>query len=383
MSKHIAEVVVYTLEKHPNADLLSIAKVFGWECVIKSSDFEDNYQNLGVYIPSDMVANKDHPLLGFLEGKRIKPIRLRKVFSQGVLLPLKKVVETYNLSYIPKIGDDLSELLQVKRWENLDEIKGLLKTTKQSAEVPRPDFLSKYTDIENYNNYPNILQEGEEVIITEKIDGSCSTYSIIDNKFYICSRNRVLRKDPLIIYVPRWKNKKLRGLNKLLKELNLLRFFGKKEVIPSDTTIWHQVAEKFNLEEVLKQMATKLKTKNIALYGEVVPTQIRGGKVFNYGYSKENVGFIAFDLRIDSTSDGYLSQIEAKKVCDEFNIPFSPVLYTGPFNKNLLNLRSGNSSLNDKHLREGIVIQPAIPRNDRKLGRVILKKKNEDFLLIE
>ena len=150
-----------------------------------------------------------------------------------------------------------------------------------------------------------------------------------------------------------------------------------------DDTIWHKVAVKFDLEKKLTEMAAKLCVKNIAIYGEVVPAQIRAGKIFDYGYSKEEVGFIAFDLRIGVVGDTYLSQLETKTICEKYNIPFTPVLYSGSFSKEVLNLRSGNSTLSNKHLREGIVIQPLLPRYHQRLGRVILKKKNEDFLLIE
>jgi RNA ligase (TIGR02306 family) len=389
MSKHVAEVVRYTRKDHPNAEKLFIAEVKGWVCVVKIEDFEDNYQDLnidadlGVYIPSDMIAEKDHPLLGWLEGKRIKPIKLRGVFSQGVLLPIKKVVETYRLKKFPEVGDDLTSILQVKRWEPAPDLKGQLKTHAPGAEMPRPEFLDKYTDVENWNNYPDTIPEGEEVIITEKIDGSCSGYALIDGKFYLSSRNRVLRTEPMTVYKPRLKHNRYRKFNRFLTKYGLLKYFGKKEVIPADETIWHKAAIKFDLENKLRAIADHFSAKNVVIYGEVVPTQIRKGTLFGYGYTKEEIGFIAFDIRIDTIPAEYLPQNIVQGICDKLAIPFVPVLYTGPFKKDLLDLRSGKSLLSDKHIREGIVIQPMVPRYTHGLGRVILKKKNEDFLLIE
>ena len=398
MSTHIAEVVRFRLERHTNADSLSVAVVKGWEVVVKTSDFElsdhykELYENLGVYIPPDMIADKDHPLLGFLEGKKIKIKRLRGIYSQGVLLPLKKVVDTYNLKKLPEVGDDLTEILQVKRWEEPINISKLTKTKERHAEIPRPSFLAKYTDVENWNNYPNIIEEGEEVVITEKIDGSSAVFSITDDKFYVCSMNRVLRLEPTSVYVPRFKYRKF---NLLVKKLKLEWLVFKKEIVPVDKTIWHRVAEKYKLEEILRQIKSTYDIDNIALYGEVVPTQKRGGKVFHYSHNKtvistnntnciSDVGLFIFDIRLNTEDqDKYLPQLDTINFCKEFNIPHAPLLYTGPFKKEVLELRFGKSSLTEDHIREGIVIQPKIPRYDRKLGRVILKKRSEDFLMIE
>jgi len=90
-------------------------------------------------------------------------------------------------------------------------------------------------------------------------------------------------------------------------------------------------------------------------------------------------------MRVSSygSVDSYLSQETTIAVCEKHGLPCAPVLYQGPFKKEILDLRSGNSTLTDSHIREGIVIQPRKQRTDRKLGRVILKKRSEDFLMIE
>lgn len=177
MSKHIAEVVEYTLERHPNADTLSIAKVKGWQCVVKTENFIDNEQDpfycgLGVYIPLDMIAPADHPLLSFLEGKRLKTVKLRGELSQGVVLPLKTVCIQYLLKKLPAVGDDLTDLLGVKRWEPPVEA-GSPTSVKGGGheDVPRPAWLSKYTDIENWNHWNDVITPGTPVIIQEKLHG--------------------------------------------------------------------------------------------------------------------------------------------------------------------------------------------------------------------
>jgi RNA ligase (TIGR02306 family) len=91
MSIFQAPLTTFKLEKHPNADSLSIARidVADWQCIVKTEEFEN--ENLAVYIPLDAIADKEHPLLNFLDGKRVKTCRLRGELSQGVLLPYSKV----------------------------------------------------------------------------------------------------------------------------------------------------------------------------------------------------------------------------------------------------------------------------------------------------
>ena len=71
------------------------------------------------------------------------------------------------------------------------------------------------------------------------------------------------------------------------------------------------------------------------------------------------------------------------KICDLFGVPRVPVVYRGPFSKEIM-LQYTNyckSELDQGQMREGIVIKPVIERRDASLGRVVLKSINEEYLL--
>lgn len=381
MSKHIAEVVEYTLEPHPNADTLSIAKVKGWQCVVKTENFIDNEQDpfycgLGVYIPLDMIAPADHPLLSFLEGKRLKTVKLRGELSQGVVLPLKTVCTHYLLKKLPEVGDDLTELLGVKRWEPPVE-PGSPTSVKGGGheDIPRPAWLSKYTDIENWNHWNDVITPGTPVIIQEKLHGSNSVYALVDGKFYVCSRNRVLRTTEKKIYIPRH-----RLFKSFPKWLRLYPFFSVK-VLPAPDSVWHKVATKYRMEEVLRNIQKITGAKNVGLYGEVLGTQD-----LLYDVKKGDVGFYAFDIRLDEND--YVRPENFLKLMEKVGVPVAPVLKIGPFELEDLNLRLGKTlvgedvvSEKERHIREGIVIKPLEPLTHRSLGRVILKRISEDYLM--
>lgn len=96
------------IEKHPNADTLSILQIGGWTVVAKTEGVENAKTVL--YVPIDAIADKDHPILGFLEGKRVKTIKLRNVISQGLCIPYQEVFD-----YLSGRGidpDDLEEKMK-------------------------------------------------------------------------------------------------------------------------------------------------------------------------------------------------------------------------------------------------------------------------------
>lgn len=370
MSTFKVEVVPFTLEKHPNADTLSIAHIRGWTCVVKTSDFES--EKLGVYVPLDAVADENHPLLGFMQGKRVKTKKLRGVISQGILLPLTQVAGEFYLAKGASEGDDLAEIVGVKKWE--EPIKpAKMNVSGGDEEISRPAWLHKYTDIENIKNYPNVIQEGEEVEITEKLHGTSAIYALIDGKFYIGSRNRILRTEV--------KYKKAPVANKLLRRiLSALRLDGifyRTITLPVPNSVWHQVANEFCMEFKLGQIAARTKSSCVAVHGEIV-----GVQDLMYGLEKGQVEFYAYDVRLSGVShDDYVDPATMQEICAASNIPTCPVLKVGPFSRADLDLRLGKTTLaGGPHVREGVIIKPLVPRSEH-MGRVILKSISEDYLM--
>lgn len=371
MSTFECPIVKVKLEKHPNADSLSLAIVKGWQCCVKTVDFEN--EQYGVYIPIDSVAPADHPLLGFLEGKKVKTVKLRKEISQGVLLPYSLVQKQYNLNGA-QLNQDLSSILGVKKWE--EPIKPSHLTGAKAQEESRPEWLNRYTDIENWNNWPNIIQEGEEVIITEKLHGTNAIFAYGDGEFYICSHNRVLRHKNRTIKVPRFKGWPL-------------WFLPKKKLIEADKqNVWYKIAQQYDIENKLKQLINILKVDKIALYGEII-----GVQDLMYGLKKGELDFYVFDAIIGTTEKEIeagihrptfyfgLTHILLEQLMQTVGLKFAPVLKRGIFQKADLDLRLGKDTLSNSHVREGIVIRVDPERQHHKLGRVILKRVSEDYLM--
>lgn len=378
MSTFSCPVVSFSLEKHPDADSLSIARVRGWTCVVRTQDFQN--EEFGVYIPLDAVADITHPLLSFLKGKRVRTAKLRGIISQGVLLPYSVVKSFLKLESDISEGTDLSESLHIKKYVPRDIIEKYFHQNPDALPKDEiPEEFTKYTDIEKYNDYfdlmpllesdlsleelqhswePVVSFDGEEfsierkydlkdiVCITEKLHGTSARFGLIDGKFYIGSRNLTLRSNP------------------------------------ATNSLWHtifeneQLAKKLQIAEFCCQ---DIGYRGIVFYGEIV-----GKGIQDLHYGHETPTFYLYDIKVIWEDESfYLNHENCKCVArfDNMNLKCVPELYVGPFVNKCLDLRFGNDSISNSHIREGIVIKPIVERRCDQIGRVILKLHSEEYLL--
>ena len=136
-STHCIEVVPITLEPHPNADSLSIVRIYGYQCVIRTEDWIG--VDRGAYIVPDSVVPTDRPEFAFLgEHSRIKVRRLRGVLSQGLLLPTPAGSQ---------IGDDVATILGVTRYEEPESFS----TNGETG--PAPEGIYPSYDVEDWHRY--------------------------------------------------------------------------------------------------------------------------------------------------------------------------------------------------------------------------------------
>jgi hypothetical protein len=189
-------------------------------------------------------------------------------------------------------------------------------------------------DVNALKNYPNTFQEGEPVIVTEKIHGSNARYIFMDGIMYAGSRKL-------------WKSASSGCIfRKALKELPWIES-------------WCRAHEGY------------------VLWGEVGPSQ----KGFEYGTKKGDIFFFVFDIRtplgewLDREHDeaGLLAQLMEHSV---------PILYQGPWElEKIKSLVEGQSLVSRaNHIREGIVVKSASERIVRGLGRAQLKLVSNAFL---
>ena len=196
-----------------------------------------------------------------------------------------------------------------------------------------PDWVRK-TDEERCQNLPQLFPgDATKWIVTEKIDGSSTTFTYKrrgkDKGFYVCSRN-VCFDTP-----------------------------EKADKCYYDTNIYLEMAEKYNIEENLKNILEK--------FGGLYDFVTLQGETYGEGVQKRTYGldghdFMAFNLIFgnDINDQDRLYSIGMKAILNEYGIPSVPILETSyqlPATcDNLLEYADGESKIDGK-TREGIVLR--------------------------
>lgn len=200
---------------HPNADRLEVAKVLGWQTVIRKGEFKagDN----AVFVVIDTILPRA-PWSEFLVDQKRpdKPIRLNTVklrgqHSQGLLLPLSVLP---NGSQRWHVGADVGGELGIKKYEK--EIPAQLSGVARSS---FPQHLAPRTDEDNGLSNPDIVAETlrHSVMATVKLDGSSCTVIVKGGKISeVCSRNLSIVEDDKNAF---WKA--ARKLDKFIDSLNV------------------------------------------------------------------------------------------------------------------------------------------------------------------
>lgn len=182
------------IKKHPNADLLEIAVVLGWNLCVQKGKF--NVNDTVVFIEPDAFL-PIHTLFEFMEkdgrktmnvngetkeGYRLRTVRLRGSVSQGLCLPisdLSSFMSNYGFTQdILEEGTDVTELMGIHKYEIplIGSLSGLVRGSF-------PSFISK-TDETRIQSVPTVLQRhsGVPIYVTEKVDGCLSDCAVIDTE---------------------------------------------------------------------------------------------------------------------------------------------------------------------------------------------------------
>jgi len=343
-------------------DRVEMAVVDGWTCMISKAD---NFKpgDKCIFCETDSVF-PETDRWEFLKkyNYRIKTQRFKDadgnyIYSQGLVLPMTGFENA-------EVGDDLTEAFHVRQYEETRDIES--ETTSKTASKTKnplmrykwfrslraklfgndntkekfPDEISK-TDEERVQNCPDRWKLADKWIMTEKVDGQSGTYLLRRHKglfkdkfeFVVCSRN-------------------LKTNNK--------------------TTSYWKVAEKYNIEKVLKDLIHD--EKWVCIQGEILGPGIQKNK-----YKFEDYEFRVFNLIFPSgrfTSEGGKMIIESFK-----DLKWVPILGTmtyaefeGKSVDDILKLANGKSVLNPQTKREGIVFRSED-------GKISFKAVSPEFLI--
>lgn len=361
LSVEIKKIV--DVQKHPNADRLDLIQIEGWWCVTKKGTFKKG--DTCVYFPVDSMLP---PKLEFalfpptekvhLKNGRIKAIRLRQVFSEGLAVPVD-AVQNFTKGFIDdnklKEGCDLTGVLGVKKYEPPLAPPTLRGGRIRKIHLINPDF-HKYTEIEHVKKFLGWFKPTDIVIAREKIHGTNYRVGWVPNK----ANTRWKKFLNIFGLMPKYEF--CFGSRKLqLTDSAQMSIMRKNPFVPSN------VYERITLEYKFK----KLLQPGEVLYGEIYGPNVQKG--YHYGLKEGQLGFVAFDLEVNGK---YLSDEALQEWCILRQIPLAPFIYKGPFQiGELIKLNVGNSLLApSQKAMEGMVIRPIEETADvrgRKIGKLI------------
>ena len=379
MAEFEATVCELTIEEHPNADALELARVGNYRSVVRKGQYKTG--DLGVYIPEQAVLPEwliqELGLEGRLAGKeknRVKAIKLRGVLSQGLIYPVLPENDLYNtrIKVLERyagvdVGDDVTEELGITKYEPV------IPASMSGLTTSAFGMTLKY-DIENFKKYPDTFEEGEEVAITEKIHGTwcCFGYHPDFETHIVTSKGLSARGLVFKINEENESNLYLRALD---------------GTAPGPAGTGGNVLDRAH-EYVNEHFSFQDNSLPFYILGEVF-----GKGVQDLHYGMEKPTFRMFDVYIGHPGEGrYLNYYEKRHFADTVNVAFVPVLYVGPYKQDTVDyLTDGDETVTEYerllpqvrkvHLREGVVITPTMEREDDELGRVIVKSVSEAYLL--
>lgn len=361
MSTYKVEVCeVKEVRHHPNADRLDIVKVKGWECITGRDDYVPG--DTVIYIPPDSLVTNEFVKefnITYLKGKgktRIGAVKLRGEWSEGLIIPNREGF---------KIGENVANYYDIIKYEpiepptpNISSRKGRRGEKYMRAKHRLYGGLfPKYTDIENIKNFPDVLEEGEDVVITEKIHGTNfragyapiqggKPYKLLkrmfgqSHQFLVGSRNVILDNDP--------RRPTYYGDNVYAKVAEMWRLINR---VPEDYIV----------------------------YGEIFGRNHNGGAIQkSYEYGRSELDVVFFDI---AYKQEYLPLYDVMGLLEHWGLPHVPVYYIGPWSNDLIGKFTNLMSKLDEHtLQEGFVVRPVTPRKDKFLGRVILKALSPAYI---
>jgi RNA ligase (TIGR02306 family) len=317
MSEWKVQVVkVGALTKHPNADRLLMTKVFDYPILTAIGEHQEG--DLAVYVPVDSVVPADDSRWEFLKGhNRVKAKRLRGIFSMGLLTKA-----------VPGMaeGEIVAEQLRITKYEPPEPMQMGGDNEKCPFEFP------VYTDIEAVRRWPDVLKDGEEVQLTEKVHGANARYVYHLDRLWAGSHTGVKKPDP--------------------------------------NNLWWKAANEAGLEAILR------KAPGIAFYGEVYG-QVQDLK---YGHTRGGSASLLFFDAMDLVTRKYLDLDEFEKLATDLGLKLVPKLYRGPWKADLSGMAEGKTLVSNDHVREGFVVRPVKERFDERIQRVILKRHGEGYL---
>ena len=347
MRKLASIQVVGAVEAIEGADAIEKIRVLGWWVVTKKGEHKVGDRLVYCEIDSLLPERAEFEFLRkscyraaimaggqvvLPAGFRIKTVKLRGQVSQGICFPLSILPD----GVAAEEGADVSSALGIVKYD-----PPLPASLAGRVKGPFPSFVPK-TDETRVQVLEGVLarHRGKTFYVTEKLDGASVTAYLREGEYGLCSRNQRLDESDMD-----------NGMCRVAKELEL--------------------------EPKLRAARERLGF-DLALQGEIIGPGIQKNK-----YALKGARLFFFNV---VNLDAYRLEDHAKmgEILASMGLEAVPPLGTVVLDHTvdqLVEMAIGDSVLNPKSAREGIVLRPLVTEEDPELGRLSFKAINPKFLL--
>jgi len=228
MNRKLASIQeIIKIEPIEGADRIELAYVLGWQCVVNKGQFKPSdkavYFEIDSFLPIEeqfefMRASSYRKTDIMGEGFRLKTMKFRGQISQGLLLPVDQFPE---IREDARLGDDVTELLGVRKWE-IEE-----RATTGGTTIGTLPYDVPHTDETRIQAEPELLKEFSrlEYYISTKMDGSSHSVSLDENGFHVTGHNYEYKDDGKSAFYELIKSMELEKKMKAYAGKNMLRVF--------------------------------------------------------------------------------------------------------------------------------------------------------------
>jgi len=345
---------------HPNADRLDLVTVRGWQVIVGRDQYKVG--DLCVYVPIDSVLPADLAydldVAKYLKGNmRIRTLKLRGSVSQGL------VFSTDHFMTPVRAGDDLTEVLEIKKWEPQGKPGRGMQVNNRNPNRTTPWF-PRYTSIDHLNNNPFAFDDEDWVVVNEKRHGTNGRMGYVR----IARKSLVQRLREFVHGLKRglgWKHCHYAAGGRYLHvgSHNVIRDYHPQDLY------WKAA--------LTLQLTAKIKLPlDYVFFYEISGPGVQTG--FDYGV-EEGDGFIVEIIDIyDSVTGKYLSTTEVTNLCYRYGLAEAPVMCAGGWRlvKDIFESYADGKATGADHIREGVVLKKMGQGN-----RKIFKFLSPDYLI--
>jgi len=327
------------------ADKIEQAIIGGWNCIIQKGQYAEG--GLVVVATTDAVIPQDLSdamnVTNYLrKGGRVRTVRLRGVYSECLIIPLKYIPKGDINTYTE--GKDMMEVMNIFKYE--PPVKQIqLSSGRKIRYQDNPNF-HIYYKFPNLKNTVGMFTENDIVEITRKIHGTNARYGIV-------KKSKLAFLDKLKKFfglVDKWIDYEyVYGSHNVEKGSDTQGFYS--------TDVWRTIASKYNIEQnlwkfVKSQYTPQALGNGLVLYGEIYGAGIQK----NYDYGLTDIEFAGFDL---SENGQYLDPLNAELGIEvHMELPYIERLYFGPWSQDVQDKFTFNNFIKGTKIpHEGIVIK--------------------------